>query len=585
MAYEVTAARRRPQRFEDLVGQDFVAATLINAIADGKIAHAYLFSGPRGCGKTSAARILARVLNCIEGAKKAPCGVCGACTEIARGASMDVIEIDGASNTSVNDVRQIKDEILFPPNSFKYKIYIIDEVHMLSTSAFNALLKTIEEPPPYVIFIFATTELHKVPATIKSRCQQFHFRLGSVDQIKDLLAEAAKEVGIEAANEALYWIAREATGSFRDAYTLFDQIAAFSEGTITYEKIRDKLGLVGVERLNELCVLCVGAKTAEAVQFLDDVLQGGVSIEQFISNIGDYMRSLLFIKNGITKESLLGQASDRFSAEVIAAWSSVQLERALSIFLQLFRDVRYSLNPRYELELAIARLCWLSSWVSNSEVKIAIDKAKILLTDGSVPTGAGSVPVGAQRRVTGEESVPHDVIERTTEIPPHAFESVQTSDPSIPMGMQEGDSSEGEGVSMGNPSLTIEKLKIQAVDLIEKTKVLVASALNQSQAWTCEESTIHIAVETPFLQRQLEAESPYISTVLTNLWGKPVQLAVELVEIESSTETEEIPANVQMVVDVFKGEITSVENSKASETRNFNNVDSNNGEENEHQSF
>jgi len=400
MAYEVTATRRRPKTFDDLVGQEFVASTLRNSIKNGKIAHAYLFSGPRGCGKTSTARILAKVLNCEKGPELAPCGECTACKEIARGASLDVIEIDGASNTSVNDVRQIKDEVLFPPNSCKYKIYIIDEVHMLSTSAFNALLKTIEEPPPYVIFIFATTELHKVPATIKSRCQQFHFRLGSVEQIKDLLQKAAEEVGIKADDEALYWIARESTGSFRDAYTLFDQVAAFSDGHITYEGIRDKLGLVGAERLNELCELCCDGNAGSALEKIDNLLQAGISVEQFITNMTDYLRSLLLIQSGITKEALLGQSKDRFSAKVLETWDSVKLERAISLFLQLFRDLRYSLSPRYELELAISRLCWLKDYVSAREVKFAIDNARGLLAGNStagLPHQSGNFAAGGQQ--------------------------------------------------------------------------------------------------------------------------------------------------------------------------------------------
>ena len=385
--FEVTVTRRRPQTFDDLAGQEFVAETLKNSLQADTIAHAYLFSGPRGCGKTSTARILAKTLNCTG--EVAPCGVCPHCQEIAKGTSLDVIEIDGASNTSVNDVRQIKDEVLFPPNSSRYKIYIIDEVHMLSTSAFNALLKTIEEPPPYVVFIFATTELQKVPATIKSRCQQFYFRLVSVEQLKELLRAAAQESGVQADEEALFWIAREATGSVRDAYTLFDQVASFSGDHITYEKIRDTLGLVGIDRLNELFSRCAQGDTSGALNQLDAVLQSGVAIEQFISDSADYVRSLLFIKHGVTKESLLGNAAARYDAAVCAAWNAVQLERALSLFLSLYRDVRYSLSPRYELELAFARLCWLSAYVSPADVKQAIDAAQALLDRGS----SSAVPV------------------------------------------------------------------------------------------------------------------------------------------------------------------------------------------------
>jgi DNA polymerase-3 subunit gamma/tau len=392
MAYEVTASRRRPKTFDELAGQEFVVATLKSSIETGRIAHAYLFSGPRGCGKTSAARILARSLNCEKGPTAVPCGVCPNCREISRGASLDIIEIDGASNTSVNDVRQIKDEVLFPPNTGRYKVYIIDEVHMLSNSAFNALLKTIEEPPPYIIFIFATTELHKVPATIKSRCQQFSFRLIPIEIIRKILKETCGEMQIQAEDEALFWIAKESTGSLRDAYTLFDQVVSFSDGSIRAQLIRDKLGRVGLDTLNALGEACADGNPAGAFAIIDDILDSGVALEQFVIYMAGYYRSLLLLKNGVTRESLLGYSPDRFSPKVPEALDSIRLERALSLLLDLYRDIRYSVSPRFELETVISKLCWLEKWVSPVELRSAVAGAQDVLGN-RVPEGGIGGPL------------------------------------------------------------------------------------------------------------------------------------------------------------------------------------------------
>ncbi|MDR2743562.1 MAG: DNA polymerase III subunit gamma/tau [Treponema sp.] len=410
MAYEVTATRRRPKTFDELVGQEFVATTLKSSIESRRIAPAYLFSGPRGCGKTSAARILARSLNCANGPTTAPCGICSSCQEISRGASLDVIEIDGASNTSVNDVRQIKDEVLFPPNAGRYKIYIIDEVHMLSNSAFNALLKTIEEPPHYIVFIFATTELHKVPATIKSRCQQFSFRLISIETITAILRDACTEMGIQGEDEALFWIAKESTGSLRDAYTLFDQVASFSDGNIRSALIREKLGLVGLDKLNALAEACAVNDTAAAFAITDEILEAGVAIEQFVIDMAGYYRSLLLLKNGVTRESLLGYAPDRFSQAALNAMDSIRLERALDILLTLYRDIRYSVSPRFELETAVSKLSWLTRWIPPPELRAVImDARDVLGFGGGIRPGfeAGGVKKNDPGYVNHPEYVNH----------------------------------------------------------------------------------------------------------------------------------------------------------------------------------
>jgi DNA polymerase III subunit gamma/tau len=405
MPYEVTATRKRPQSFSELVGQEFVTATLTSSIRMGRIAHAYLFAGPRGVGKTSVARILARALNCEKGPTDTPCGVCPSCLEITRGASLDVIEIDGASNTSVNDVREIRDEVLFAPNAGRFKVYIIDEVHMLSNSAFNALLKTIEEPPPYIVFIFATTEVHKVPATIRSRCQQYNFRLISTGEIKEKLREASRELKVEAEDRALIWIAKEATGSLRDAYTLLDQVVSFADGSITFERIREKLGVLGIEELNEFARMLRAGDTGAVLQRMDAILGSGVSLEQFVVTLTEYFRNLLFLKSGIEKDTLLGSAPEDFDRPVLDSLTAAQIEKSIELLLGLYRNIRFSLNQRFELELLLSRLTQLDQLISPADIRDALRqmRGELAAEPGArIIASAAAAPKPEQRMDPGQ---------------------------------------------------------------------------------------------------------------------------------------------------------------------------------------
>ena len=585
MEYQVTATRRRPQRFEDLLGQEFVAATLQKSIEAGKIAHAYLFSGPRGCGKTSSARILAKVLNCAEGPRPTPCGHCTSCEEITAGSCLDVIEIDGASNTSVNDVRQIKDEILFPPNSNRYKIYIIDEVHMLSTSAFNALLKTIEEPPPYVVFIFATTEIHKVPATIKSRCQQFNFKLVSIEILKQALADAAAELGISADDEALYWIAREATGSVRDAYTLFDQVAAFSDGHITFEKIHEKLGLTGVDSINKLVSACVAKNGQEALSILDGILQGGISVEQVVSDCADYFRSLLLVKHGITKEALIGQRADRFPQDILQGWEAVQIERALSIMLQLFKDLRFSIDQRYELELAVSRLSWLGDYVSPANLKTAFDAAKSLISSRRTDVETGRPLPHREESRPKESPRPFDnagslteqfkaVLRRDnkldvfTEKKNEEKQPVSNNVPSDNVSFEKKDEAQETVLqtvrSVENAFNNVEELKEPLIEaLLEKSGIL-SSAVGQSKDWILKEDSLTLFARSSFDYTLIQKQKDTVIDSIFEITGKKIKLILkEYIPPQPENKVEETvkePEKIRTITDVFMGKVVECKN-------------------------
>jgi DNA polymerase III subunit gamma/tau len=538
MAYEVTATRKRPKTFDELAGQDFVVATLKNSLQTGRMAHAYLFAGPRGVGKTSAARILAKSLNCIEGPKEIPCDKCANCMEIAKVNSLDVIEIDGASNTSVNDVREIKDEVLFLPNSSRHKIYIIDEVHMLSNSAFNALLKTIEEPPPYIVFIFATTEVHKVPATIRSRCQQFNFRLVSVDKIKELLVQIADEIKISAEDDALFWIAKEATGSIRDAFTLFDQIVSFSEKKITFDIIREKLGLVGMDRINEIVELLAETEARKALELVDDIIYRGVSIEQFVVDLAEYFRNVLFIKHGIRKESLLGYKVDRFSPKVLETFSDVQIEHAIELVLKLHRDIRYSLNQRYELELLISRLSILADFIHPRDI---LEKIQTLRN------GFEGMDSSLQKTNVGDGT--EDRTEKKNKIAPAVFSEDITA--------------KSESGPEGSGAFSEEKKK-ELIGLMKKEHLSLASSLGKVLSWQQDGRALTLFCETQFHSDNIQRERKIIEQVLDTQFGLTLRIAAAVSpktekneNVETNTSTDE---RVETIRRIFRGEI--VENGR-----------------------
>lgn len=506
MAYEVTATRKRPQAFDKLVGQEFVVSTIENAIASGRIAHAYLFSGPRGVGKTSSARLLAKALNCEHGPTAHPCGECISCKEITQGYSVDVIEIDGASNTSVNDIRVIKDEVLFPPQSSRYKIYIIDEVHMLSTSAFNALLKTIEEPPEYIIFIFATTELQKVPATIRSRCQQFHFQLIPLETIKGCLKEAAEEMNIKADDDALFWIAREGNGSMRDAYTLFDQVAAFSQDHITLEKIKNKLGFVGSDQIANIVLSALKNDVAKAITDINKIFSKGISVEQCIRDLTQFFRAVLFIKQGITNEEMLNMRTEEIPDEILSLLSAAQAEAALRSLLQLYREIRYSISPKFEAEVFISRLSGLPFLVTPEELVKKLDDIKKDVTAGKVTVvkeKAISI-VSSKQEVIKEEKV--EVEEKKVETKASVVEELK---PVI---------KEEEKKEKRVP--TLEDIKaISTMNEIENIFGLQNALENVNSVVLSEDGTLELRTDSQLPAKTIRGNSKLIKELLYSLTG------------------------------------------------------------------
>ncbi len=362
--YQVIARKYRPQSFTDVVNQEHVKTTLENAIAQNRIAHGYIFSGQRGTGKTTVARILARCLNCIQGPTNAPCGVCASCLEIASGGAVDVIEIDAASNRGINEMRELRENVRYRPQRDRYKVFIVDEAHQITSEAFNALLKTIEEPPAWVVFILCTTEAHKIPATIASRCQHFSFRSVDFEALIERMAWICGQEGIEADQEALSVLAQAGEGSVRDSLSALDQAIACCGSKLDAAVVRTLLGGFSLDSLYRVTQALSEASPGQMLGIVEELERNGSNLQHFSRELARYFRNLLVAKVGDVRLIPASPQERERLTQIAAPFSEEDLTRYLQLSLDLFRDLQSSLQPRFHLELGLIRMVQAGRLVS-----------------------------------------------------------------------------------------------------------------------------------------------------------------------------------------------------------------------------
>ena len=398
MSYTALYRKFRPDNFEDVKGQDHIVTTLKNQIKANRIGHAYLFTGTRGTGKTTIAKIFARTVNCENPVDGNPCGECRTCKAIASGSSMNVIEIDAASNNGVDNIREIVDEVSYSPAEGKYKVYIIDEVHMLSIGAFNALLKTLEEPPSYVIFILATTEVHKIPITILSRCQRYDFKRIGIETITERLRELMTQEQVDVEEKALRYIAKAADGSLRDALSLLDQCIAFHLGQqLTYDKVLEVLGAVDTGVFSNLLRNVLERNVLGCVELLEEIVMQGRELTQFVTDFTWYLRNLMLVKSSDNIEDVIDVSTDnllRLKEEAKMADMETIL-RFIRIFSELSGQIRYASQKRILIEMALIKLCKPSMETTQDSILERIREVEDKLETGvALMPGAGIVQQG-----------------------------------------------------------------------------------------------------------------------------------------------------------------------------------------------
>ena len=538
MPYEVLARRWRPQLFQDVIGQEHITHTLMNAIKADRLAHAYLFSGARGVGKTSVARIFAKAMACEQGEPGIPCNKCRSCVEITDGSSVDVREIDGASNRGIDEIRELRENIKYLPSSTRYRIYIIDEVHMLTIHAFNALLKTLEEPPSHVKFIFATTESHKVPVTILSRCQRFDFKRIPLPQIASHLERIAKEEGIEITGSGMGIIAREAEGSMRDAESLMDQVVSFAGHKVSEQDITDILGIIDRDIVFESSAAIIQGSADKCLEIVDKICTYGYDVKEFYRTLMGQFRNLLISLISPQNNLLDMNENDRDAVRRQAEMAGEEKLRVLLNYLiNREEDLRFTFHPRLILEATMIRLCHLGDFLSFGDLIKKIESLEKRLVNFSAQKG---------------ESVPERI-----------------SDPGVDWD-QENQKGAGRGTNRtGEDRKGWDDF---LVFLSSKSKVM-HSILKDWQLLKLTDDTLEIAgTNRSFSSGYFDDQGRYdqLKNFCREFFGRSIRIEIPVnhqVRAEKGSKVKEtaadtakasiLPRNVQGVLDLFDGEIIS----------------------------
>jgi DNA polymerase-3 subunit gamma/tau len=499
--YIVTARKWRPMKFEDVAGQSHITTTLRNAIASGRLAHAYLFSGPRGVGKTTTARLLAKAVNCAHPVDQNPDNTCESCSEITEGRSFDVLEIDGASNRGVEEIRNLRESVRYAPSTGKYKVYIIDEVHMLTKEAFNALLKTLEEPPPHVVFVFATTELHKVPATILSRCQRFEFRRIRTEEITANLRTIARAEGLEAEEDALLLVARKGDGSLRDAQSLFDQVVALCGRHVTSAGMIEALNLVGQEVYFRVTDLVKSADVHGGLVLVDELMRQGHDLREFLGGLIEHFRNLLVVKT--TGSTALIEASDLFRvryAKEAEAFSLTDLLRLQRLVAGTESALRWTTQPRFKVEADIIQLISQPKAQEVGELLRRLDEVKKNLS-GDARTSFQRPAVTARQHESSSAPLPTPSVQAV-----------------------EGPAVAGHAVVAGEVS----SRWAEFLGEVRIAKISLWPTVESSRLISVEGNTVRLACEDEFQASMIQKNKEALSDIFHKVFNVRLRIATEI---------------------------------------------------------